>query len=91
MRDELVVLAADGRTVSRHDLAGRRRGEFRLAAAAAGPLACDAETGEVHAVLADGAGEVGVFGPDGAQRGSWAAGGPGALIDLGPRSFLRVF
>lgn len=90
-RDELVVLAADGRTVSRHDLAGRRRGEFRLSAAAAGPLACDGETGDVHAVLAEGAGEVGVFGPDGARRGTWSAGGPGALIDLGPRSFLRVF
>jgi len=90
-RDELLVLAADGRTVSRHDLAGRRRGEFRLAVAADGSLACDAETGEVHAVLADGAGEVGVFGPDGARRGTWNAGGPGAMIDLGPRSFLRVF
>ena len=90
-RDELVVLAADGRTVSRHDLGGRRRGELRLAAAAAGPLACDGETGELHAVLAEGGGEVGVFGPDGAQRRTWPGGGPGALIDLGPRSFLRVF
>jgi hypothetical protein len=90
-RDELVALAADGRTVSRHDLAGRRQGEVRLAAAAAGPLACDGESGELHAVLAEEAGEVGVFGPDGARRGTWRAGGPGALIDLGPRSFLRVF
>lgn len=90
-RDELVALAADGRTVSRHDLAGRRRGDVRLAAAAAGPLACDGERGELHAVLAGEAGEVGIFGPDGVQRGSWRAGGPGALIDLGPRSFLRVF
>lgn len=90
-RDELVVLAADGRSVSRHDLAGRRRGELRLAEAAAGPLACDGETGELHAVLAEETGEVGVFGPDGARRGTWSAGGPGALIDLGPRSFLRVF
>ena len=90
-RDELVVLAADGRTVSRHDLAGRRLGELRLAATAVGPLACDGVTGEFHAVLAEGAGEVGVFGPDGARRGTWSAGGPGALIDLGPRSFLRVF
>ena len=90
-RDELVALAADGRTVSRHDLAGRRRGDVRLAAAAAGPLACDGESGELHAVLAGEAGEVGVFGPDGARRGTWRAGGPGALIDLGPRSFLRVF
>ncbi|MEY3608150.1 MAG: hypothetical protein RLZZ447_938, partial [Verrucomicrobiota bacterium] len=47
--------------------------------------------GELHAVLAGEAGEVGIFGPDGVQRGSWRAGGPGALIDLGPRSFLRVF
>lgn len=90
-RDELVVLAADGRTVSRHDLAGRRRGEFRLAEAATGPLACDGDTGELHAVLADPAGEVGVFGPAGERRGGWTAGGPGVLIDLGPRSFLRVF
>lgn len=90
-RDELVALAADGRTVSRHDLAGRRRGDVRLAAAAAGPLACDGETGELHAVLADPAGEVGVFGPAGERRGGWTAGGPGVLIDLGPRSFLRVF
>ncbi len=90
-RDELVVLAADGRTVSRHDLAGRRRGELRLTATAAGPLACDGETGEFHAVLTAEAGEVGVFGPDGARRGTWSAGGPGALIDLGPRAFLRVF
>jgi hypothetical protein len=91
VRDELVVLAADGRTVSRHDLSGRRQGALRLSAAAAGPLACDGETGEVHAVLADGSGEVGVFGPDGARRGTWSAGDPSALIDLGPRSFLRVF
>jgi hypothetical protein len=90
-RDELVALAADGRTVSRHDLAGRRRGAIRLATAAAGPLACDGAIGELHAVLAGEAGEVGIFGPDGAQRGTWRAGGPGALIDLGPRSFLRVF
>jgi hypothetical protein len=91
VRDELVVLAADGRTISRHDLTGRRQGELRLAAAAAGPLAYDAETGELHARLAEGAGDIGVFGPDGARRGTWGAGGPGALIDLGPRSFLRVF
>ena len=42
-------------------------------------------------MLAGATGEVGVFGPDGARRGTWGAGGPGALIDLGPRSFLRVF
>lgn len=89
VRNHLLVLASDGRRVTRHELDGRRLGELALAETAIASLAYDAEARELFAPLRDRPGEIGVFDEQGRLLRTERA--PGRLIDVGPRSFLRVF
>lgn len=90
-QDQLLALAADGRRVSVHDLRGSFLRELQLDRAAGPALAFDADAREFHAPLRDRPGEIGVFDAQGRlQRTLPAPAGPG-LIDVGPRSFVRVF
>lgn len=89
LRDRLLVLAADGRTVTVHDLKGARTASLTLAQAAAGSLAYDAERRELYASLRERADAIGVFDEEGRLLRTVAA--AGALVDVGQRSFVRVF
>ena len=89
-RNELLTLCTgDGAsTLHRHRLDGSLVAEQRLPAAAAGPIAYDSEREELYAPLA-GRGAFGVFDRDGQLLRALAD--PAAHIDIGPRSFIRVF
>jgi uncharacterized protein YjiK len=89
IHDRLLVLAADGRRVTVHDLDGKRRAETTLDHVAGGSLAFDAERRELYAPLRDRAGEIGVFDEHGKLVRTLRA--PGRFVDVGPRSFVRVF
>lgn len=91
-QDRLLVLeAGSGAGVGAFDLEGRRRGAaITLERAVAGSLAFDSEAREFYAPLADaGGGAIGVFD----ERGRYlrSVGTSGAFVDVGPRSFIRVF
>ncbi len=89
-RDQLLVLAAGNRArVTVHDLDGRLIATIALdRPVAAGALGYDAERRELYAPLRDG-GAVGVFGEDGRLRRTLPF--SAAFLDVGPRSFLRMF
>jgi hypothetical protein len=87
-RDRLLVLSDDGRRVSTHDLDGRRLGEVSLAQPAGPSLAFDAGRREFYAPRRDRPEEIGVFGEDGTLLRTAAS---GAWVDVGVRSFVRVF
>ena len=88
-QDRLLALGADGRRVTVHDLRGGFVRELRLAQPAGPALAFDSDQREFYAPLRDRPGEIGVFDETGRlQRTTPAAAG---LIDVGPRSFVRVF
>jgi hypothetical protein len=89
VHDQLLVLAADGRQITRHNLAGGRVGELRLEQPVGDSLAFDAERLEFYAPLQGRPGTVGIFDAGGALRRTEAAGG--AFVDVGVRSFVRVF
>ena len=90
-RDCLLVL--DGAAATRiaiHDLTGRRVGSVTLERAVGASLAFDAGAREIYAPLAGrGTADVGVFDEQGRLRQTLAL--PAAWIDVGPRSFVRVF
>jgi DNA-binding beta-propeller fold protein YncE len=88
--DRLLVLAGGGASrVSIYDPDGRLLATISLdRPVASGALGYDAEQHEYYAPLADG-GAVGVFGEDGRLRRTLPL--TAAWLDVGPRSFLRVF
>lgn len=88
--DQLLVLTGDSASrVTVHDLEGRLVATIALdRPVAAGALGYDAERRELYAPLLDG-GAVGVFGEDGRLRRALAF--PAKFLDVGPRSFLRMF
>ncbi len=88
-RDRFLVLDADGRTVRMHDLNGTLLSHIALEQPAADALAFDSEKRELYAPLRDRAGEIGVFAESG--RFLRVASGRGEFVDVGPRSFIRVF
>lgn len=92
-RDRLLVLqaaTAPRPTIVAADLEGRRLGQFQLDRPVAGPIAFDAETRELYAILPGAAPRsVGVFDQAGRLLRTLPAAGP--LLDVGPRSFIRVF
>jgi uncharacterized protein YjiK len=88
-QDRLLVLDADGRRVTVHDLDGKRRAETTLDHVAGGSLAFDAERRELYAPLRARAGEIGVFDEHGKLVRTLRA--PGRFVDVGPRSFVRMF
>ncbi len=90
-QDRLLALAADDRRVFVHDLRGRFIRQLQLDRPAGPSLAFDAEQREFHAPLRGRPGEIGIFDDTGRLRRTVPApAGPG-LIDVGPRSFVRVF
>jgi hypothetical protein len=88
-RDQLLVLAADGRRVIRHDLQGARLGELTLAAPAGPGLAFDSDTRVFYAPLRADPSALGTF--DETGRALRPAPGTGAFVDVGQRSLIRVF
>jgi hypothetical protein len=86
--NELWVLHADGRTVSRHRDDGTPLATATLARAIAPSLAADGESRRLYAPLAD-SGRIGVFGFDGRLLEELEL--RGRFVDVGPRSFIRVF
>ena len=91
VKDALLILGDEGRRVTAHDLTGKKVAEVKLERPAGPALAFDSDQREYHAPLPDQPGEIGVFDEQGRfLRGTSApAGSP--LIDVGPRSFIRVF
>lgn len=89
-RDRLLVLAGGHEPhVTVHDLDGRLIATIALdRPVAAGALGYDAEQRELYAPLAD-ARAVGVFSEEGKLRRTLPL--PAAFLDVGPRSFLRMF
>lgn len=85
--DELLVLARDGREIVRCSLAGEKRSAVRLDRAVGASLGFDAERRELYAPLAGGG--VGVFDESGKLLRTLP--GDATVIDVGPRSFIRVF
>jgi hypothetical protein len=89
LQDRLLALASDGRRVTTHDLQGARFAELTLAQPVGGSLAFDAEKRELYAPLRERAGEIGIFDETGKLLRTSAA--TGTFVDLGVRSFVRVF
>jgi len=87
--DRLLVLGGDGRQITHHDQSGARTGTLTLEQAAGPSLAFDAEQREIYAPLRDRAGEIGVFDETGKLLRTSPA--RGAFVDVGVRSFVRVF
>jgi hypothetical protein len=85
-QDQLLVLDRDRRKIFRYTLAGERRGEFALDRVVGPALGFDSVQRELYAPLADG---IGVFGEDGKLRRTLPGAAP--TVDVGPRSFIRVF
>lgn len=88
-RNQLLALHADGRTLTYHDLGGKRLSSITLAKPAAGSLAFDYERRELYAPLREQPGAVGIFDADGKLLRAIPL--TAAFLDLGPRSFLRLF
>ncbi len=88
-RDQLLVLAADGRRIVRHDLQGARTGELTLAVPAGTALAFDSDTRTFYAPLRGDSATLGVFDETGRQLRT--APGNGTFVDVGQRSLIRVF
>lgn len=90
-QDLLLALAADGRRLTVHDRRGSLRREVQLDQAADPALAFDADAREFHAPLRARPGAIGVFAEDGRLLRTAPVPHAAGLIDVGPRSFLRVF
>lgn len=91
-RNQLLALHADGRTLTYHDLSGRKvstASPVTLAKPVTGSLAFDYERRELYAPLQGQPGTVGIFDAEGKFLRDMPL--PAAFIDLGPRSFLRLF
>ena len=91
VEDRLLALGADGQRVTVHDLRGAFVRELRLAQPAGPSLAFDSDQREFHAPLRDRPGEIGVFDDSGRLLRTIPVPATTALIDVGPRSFVRVF
>lgn len=92
-RDRLLVLHAAESvrpTVTTFDLEGRPVRVHNLDRSVIGPIAFDSEARELYAAMSPVMqASIGVFDEQGHFL-RWAA-GPGNFVDLGPRSFIRVF
>lgn len=89
VNNELLVLHSDGRRVSRHTTDGTERDAVTLGRAAGGSLAYDSARREFYAPLRDEAVTIGVFDASGKLVRTEAA--TGRFVDVGERSFVRVF
>ena len=89
VRERLLVLHADGRRVSLCDFSGHEQRAIMLDRPAGPALAIDAERGELHAPLRAAGNRIGVFDLQGRLLRELPL--AAAFVDVGPRSFLRVF
>ncbi len=89
LRDRLLILNADARHITVHDLQGARTADITLAEPAGSSLAYDPEKREMYAPLRNRPGQIGVFDEAGKLLRSEPSAGP--LMDVGVRSFVRVF
>lgn len=87
--NRLAVLHADGRKVTFHGLDGQRTGDLTLERRVRPSLAIDGERHELYAPLAEGERGVAVFDFNGKLLRTLPA--TGVFVDVGPRSFVRVF
>jgi hypothetical protein len=85
-QDQLLVLARDRREVCRYDLSGARGTHFMLDRIVGGSLGFDAEKRELYAPVAEG---VAVFDEAGKLLRTLPL--AATVVDVGPRSFIRVF
>ncbi len=90
-RDRLLALGADARRITLHDRNGARLGELELAAPVGPALAFDADAREIHAPLRNRPGTIGIFDEQGRLLRTLALPAASGLVDVGPRSFIRVF
>ncbi len=90
-RNHILILSGDARVVF-YDTRGKRLEEISLERAVSpGSLAYDSAAGEIVAVL-PGEPAVGFFDTQGRLLRTLPSGGePDAFIDVGPRSFIRMF
>jgi hypothetical protein len=89
--EQFFVLHSDGRRITIHDLTGRQSGEVTLEQRAGKFLGFDAEKNEFYTTSADGAATFLVFTREGRLKSAYPLPLPTAFIDIGPRSFVRVF
>lgn len=88
--NRLLVLHADGRAVSLHGTDGRRLDEMTLDQPVAPSIAIDSERSHLYAPLASESGTLGVFDLEGKLLRRLEAGNA-EFVEVGPRSFIRVF
>ncbi len=88
-RDQLLVLASDGRQITVHDREGGRLGERMLDREVTPSLAFDRGAREFYAPLRATPDTLGVFNEQGQLQRTIPA--PGPFVDVGARSFVRVF
>jgi hypothetical protein len=84
----LILVAGSPAVISVHSPDGRQLSSVAVDRAATGWLAFDSERREIYAPLTDNQ-QIGVFGEDGKFRGLRPI--VATFLDLGPRSFLRMF
>lgn len=89
--DRLLVLQADGRHLSQHTLDGRWLGDCLLERQAGPSLGFDPAAGEIYAASSDGLAAYVVFGRDGKFRRALPLPISSGFVDVGSRSFLRLF
>lgn len=87
--NRLLALHADGRKITLHDPDGKRLGEFTLARQVGPSLAMDGERQELYAPLAGAERAIGVFDFKGQLLRTLPL--TSSFVDVGPRSFVRVF
>jgi hypothetical protein len=87
--NRLLALHADGRKITLHDPDGKRLGDVTLARKVGPSLAVDGERRELYAPLAEGERAIGIFDFKGQLARTLRA--PSSFVDVGPRSFVRVF
>jgi len=90
IQDRLLILVpARPARIAAYDLEGREKGAITLDREVGASLAFDPERREYYVPLAGSGSPVGVFD----QHGRWQRNldGSAAFVDLGPRSFLRLF
>ncbi len=91
VKDVLLVLGDEGRRVTAHNLTGRKVAEVTLERRAGPALAFDSDQREYHAPLPERPGEIAVFDEHGRFLRSTPVPAGSPLVDVGPRSFIRVF
>jgi hypothetical protein len=89
--DRLFALMRDGRLVTLHDFTGKKLSEFRLERTVILSLGFDPASGRLYGSPRDDSASVVTFALDGQQQQTLQLRHPASAVDVGPRSFIRVF